>query len=218
MVWHRKDPSGSTNSPKESSLCQSFPQHLILTDAVYEKSKPVPAQGRSYGQVENPLVANSSCGSLVLLTPDTRALTQAKDFSNGFIIYSNCDRGLAEKNRSSRTGNGFFRQSPPSVRSMDSRKDSQCLEMEDGLGPKGCSSCCYPLSINQFHVKLCQRKEGSVLVLMLSKTVPATGSPKTFQPRTKFICPGRTSSKTGNSPSLSSLAYPPNQGQTQIPH
>lgn len=51
--------------------------------------------------------------------------------------------------------------------------------MEDGLRPKGYSSYCYLLSVNQFH-KTRPKKEGRkvLLVLMLSKISPATGVPR----------------------------------------
>lgn len=58
---------------------------------------------------------------------------------------------------------------------MDSTKDSQCLEVEDGLSAKCYSSCRYLLSVN--HTKTRPQRKDLSPGLMLSKAIPATRVP-----------------------------------------
>lgn len=53
---------------------------------------------------------------------------------------------------------------------MDSTKDSQCLEVEDGLSAKCYSSCRYLLSVN--HTKTRPQEEGPVSWLNAEQGYP----------------------------------------------
>lgn len=143
MVWHRKDPAETTNSPERllpSSFLQDFT--LEMLPANVPDTGPAWVRGKAMEKIHiYPSISLEVSGSFSFLVKSqllsASALRQAKDFSQSFTLNPNPNEVGAK--RGGRTRNDFSPLFSPARRRRgwaDERRQSLGTDKE--LNPRGC--------------------------------------------------------------------------------